>query len=58
MAMNVWIELKDGVQRDYKDVTRVDDSDRDKVIIYKNGDVLAMIEKRQINKLLTEGEGE
>ena len=53
-AMKVWIEMHNGAERTYEEVTRVDDTDRYKVKIYGAKGLLARVDKGDLKNLLTD----
>ena len=54
MAFTVWIQLVNGQERTYQNVTRIDDTDEQKVNIYDGDLTLAIISKSDLKNLLTE----
>ena len=54
MAFTVWIQLVNGQERTYQNVTRIDDTDEQKVNIYDGDLILAIINKSDLKNLLTE----
>lgn len=43
MAMKVWVQLHNGEERTYENATRVDETDRYKIKIYREEGVLPVI---------------
>jgi len=54
MAMKVWVQLHNGQERTYENATRVDETDRDKIKIYGEQGVLAVVDRGDLKNLLTE----
>jgi hypothetical protein len=54
MAFTVWIQLVNGQERTYQNVTRIDDTDEQKVNLYDGDLILAIISKSDLKNLLTE----
>ncbi|GIX49750.1 MAG: hypothetical protein KatS3mg131_3961 [Candidatus Tectimicrobiota bacterium] len=51
-AKTVIFHLRNGEQRVYRDITRVDDSRPNNVRIYSNGSLVAQINKRDVIKIV------
>ena len=56
MVSKVRIELNDGDEITYEGVTRVDDTDKYKITIYRDEDILAIINKFDIKNLISSEE--
>ena len=54
MSTKVWVQLHNGEERTYEAVTRVDVSDRYKIMIYNQSGVLAVVDKGDLKNLLTD----